>query len=419
MHDLAAAEHQQLPGQRRGALGGAADLVDVLADRRVLVELVARERDAGEDHRQQIVEVVGDTAGELADALQALCLSEAVLELGAVALGAATVGQVRRDRADRGDVTVGVEQRELDEQQLVFLAGAGGAQRQLGLARLAGAHDLALEVVVGRIDPIERQRLGGGAAQDGVRLDTDRVLEAAVDEQEALARVLDGDQRRRVVDDRLQPLLAGAALGLGAAALAEVDQLDEEVERALAVAVHQRDVRQQVQHAPVGVHHALLDRVAAAAAGEQLAHQRTVELGVLGVAQRAERRRAQVGLGAAGHLRERAVQAQPAAFEVDERHADRRVVERAPEELLGGAQRVLDAARLGDVLAGPVDGDGMSFGVVGDLAAGVHEAHIAVGAQDPVVQAPGVAVGDTLLDRPRDAGTILGVHALQVACPAL
>ena len=73
--------------------------------------------DAGQDHRQQVVEVVRDAARELADALQALGLGEALLELGALALGAAAVGEVRRDRADRRDLAVGVEQRELHEQE--------------------------------------------------------------------------------------------------------------------------------------------------------------------------------------------------------------------------------------------------------------------------------------------------------------
>ena len=358
VHDLAAAEHQQLARERGGALGGAADLVDVLAHGRELVQLVAGERDAGQDHRQQVVEVVGDAAGELADALQALGLREALLELGAVALGAAAVGEVRRDRAHRGDVPVGVEQRELHDEQLLLLAVVPRRGRVTSAWRVSPVRMTSRSSSSSAPSTRPgRQRLGGGAAEDGVGVHADGLLVAAVDEQEALARVLDGDQRGRVVDDRLQALLAGALLGLGAAALAEVDQLDEEVQRALAVAVHQRDVREQVQHAPVGVHHPLLDRVAAPASREQLADQRPVEVDVLGMAERRERRRAQVGLGAAGHLRQRAVQAQPAALEVDQRHADRRVVEGAAEELLGGAQRVLDAARLGDVLARAVDDD--------------------------------------------------------------
>ena len=82
---------------------------------------------------------------------------------------------------------------------------------------------------------------------------------------------------------------------------------------------------------------------------------------VVGMVEIGELHRAQLRLAAAEHLRDRAVQAQPAALEVDERHADRRVVERAAEELLGGAQRVLDAAALGDVLAGALDDRGAAL----------------------------------------------------------
>ena len=51
--------------------------------------------------------------------------------------------------------------------------------------------------------------------------------------------------------------LAGAPLGLGAAALGDVDELAEEVQRPLAVAVHERDVHERVDDVPVGVHVAL------------------------------------------------------------------------------------------------------------------------------------------------------------------
>ena len=68
-------------------------------------------------------------------------------------------------------------------------------------------------------------------------------------------------------------------------------------------------------------------------------------------------------------LSDRAVQSQPAAVKVDERHADRRIVERAAEELLGRAQGILHTARLGDVLAGPVHPGRLTPGVAHDLAA--------------------------------------------------
>jgi hypothetical protein len=78
----------------RGALGGVLDLLDVRVDRRparVLVgarevaDLLADERGVVEDDGEQVVEVVGDAAGELAEALQPLRLVQLALE--ALALG--------------------------------------------------------------------------------------------------------------------------------------------------------------------------------------------------------------------------------------------------------------------------------------------------------------------------------------------
>ena len=61
-----------------------------------------------------------DAARELADALQPLRLREALLELLALLLGAAALGDVRRDRADAADLAFAVEQRELDEHELAL-----------------------------------------------------------------------------------------------------------------------------------------------------------------------------------------------------------------------------------------------------------------------------------------------------------
>ena len=124
--------------------------------------------------------------------------------------------------------------------------------------------------------------------------------------------------------------------------------------------------------------------------------------------------RPQLRLAAAEHLRDGAVQAQPPALEVDERHPDRRVVERAAEQLLGGAQGVLDAAALGDVLARALDDRRAALLVADDLAAGVDHPQLAVGADDAVVEAPRPALGDGVLDHAGDARAVVGVDAVEV-----
>ena len=83
--DLPAREAEELPGQRRAALGGVADAAEVLVRRVVAFELGAGHLDVAEDGRQQVVEVVGDAAGEAADALHLLGLQE--LRFEPLALG--------------------------------------------------------------------------------------------------------------------------------------------------------------------------------------------------------------------------------------------------------------------------------------------------------------------------------------------
>ena len=269
---------------------------------------------------------MGDAARELADALHALGLGQALLELGAHLGVALAVGDVRGDGADRVDLAVGVAQRELDQEEVALLALAVG-RRSSPWPRAArrstdlGVHRLVPGDLVGRQDLVRRDARGlvGGHPED--------LLPAPVDQQVAVVEVLDEHERRRVVDDRLQALLAARAGGLGAPALGDVDELAQEVQRPLAVAVHQRHCT-SVDHVPVGVHVAL-DGVGAPAAVEQLLDERAVQPLVVRVAEVGQAHRPQVLLGAAEHLRDRAVHPQPAALEVDQGHADRGVVERA------------------------------------------------------------------------------------------
>ena len=73
-----AAEGQQLLRQRRRALAGLQDLADVAAQRVGARELVEHEQlRIADDHGEQVVEVVRDAAGELADGFHLLRLDEA------------------------------------------------------------------------------------------------------------------------------------------------------------------------------------------------------------------------------------------------------------------------------------------------------------------------------------------------------
>ena len=73
---VVAAEDEQLARQRRGALGRARDLGHVLGRRMVVAERLGHEVGVVEDHGQQVVEVVRDAAGELAERVHPLCALE-------------------------------------------------------------------------------------------------------------------------------------------------------------------------------------------------------------------------------------------------------------------------------------------------------------------------------------------------------
>ena len=83
LQHLASAEREQLPGEDGRALGGGRDLVELGLGGAV----AAFEQRLGvaADHGQEVVEVVGDAAGEPPDRLEPLRLAQLLLELLALA----------------------------------------------------------------------------------------------------------------------------------------------------------------------------------------------------------------------------------------------------------------------------------------------------------------------------------------------
>ena len=121
---LTAAEREQLLDQRGSAIGRPHQFfqrVVAVDDRRPVLDL--EKVGANDDHRQQIVEVVGDAAGQLADGLQPLCLTKLRFEIllaGAVDEKAARLQQFARlvelagsIRQDGHNATVATAQRKL------------------------------------------------------------------------------------------------------------------------------------------------------------------------------------------------------------------------------------------------------------------------------------------------------------------
>src|SRR6185503_12197567 len=81
--DLLAAEGEQLPGEGGGAVPGLEDLGDLAAGGVAVVEAGDHELGVADDDEQEVVEVVGDAAGEAADGLHLLGLAELLLEAAA------------------------------------------------------------------------------------------------------------------------------------------------------------------------------------------------------------------------------------------------------------------------------------------------------------------------------------------------
>ena len=97
LHRLAPAEGEQLPGERRRPLGRRDDVLENGAHVRRRQLGHERERGVALDDHEEIVEVVRDTAGELADRVHLLRLEELLLEL-------ALLGDVVAEYGDTGDL---------------------------------------------------------------------------------------------------------------------------------------------------------------------------------------------------------------------------------------------------------------------------------------------------------------------------
>src|SRR5215510_14030423 len=95
---LFAAERKDLPRELRRAFGRQADLAEVTPLTAARGQLLREQIGEPGDDREQVVEVVRDAAGKLADRLHLLGLSELSLELKSFG----DVANVEHDAANRG-----------------------------------------------------------------------------------------------------------------------------------------------------------------------------------------------------------------------------------------------------------------------------------------------------------------------------
>ncbi len=148
---LAAAEGEQVAGQRGGAVGGVDDRFEIAARRCSLRSARRQQFGRAADHGHQIVEIVGDAAGQLADRLQLLRLEERGARLLQLLLRPALLGDVAGDLGE-ADMTSLVVADRIDDDM--------GAEAGAVLAHAPG---LFLIFAVAQRGLERARRLAGGA----------------------------------------------------------------------------------------------------------------------------------------------------------------------------------------------------------------------------------------------------------------
>ena len=202
LQHLPPAEREQLLRQLGGAVGGALDLAEVARQLRVAVRALEQQRRVARDPGQQVVEVVGDTAREPAEALELLGVQELRLE-------ALPVGDVAHER----DVQAGQEVRS--RRRLGDDHGPVGPHRLPLLAHGAG-RDVLVPARPAPLRGARRQELVDLAADQVALGDADQLAAGRIDVDVAALVVGDEDRVERGVEDRAELLLVLAKRDLGA-----------------------------------------------------------------------------------------------------------------------------------------------------------------------------------------------------------
>ena len=175
--------------------------------------------------------------------------------------------------------------------------------------------------------------------------------EAAAGGEVTHAGVEHGDPCRRALDEQAEAGLAFGKRGGDPPALGDVlDDDNDPLRRTLGVAQQRRrdgGPAGAAVLAPV----AFLRRLNRNLASHQRLHVRKIGLPVIGMGDVLEPGREQFIARVAGDRAQLFVDAQAATIQADLGHADRRLLERRPEQVLGLPQRRGDAAFLGDVAA--------------------------------------------------------------------
>jgi len=193
---------EELLGQLAGALGGAADLIDIGALRRGQRLILEEQVRVAEHHEEQVVEVVRDAARERADRLQLERVTQLLLGLAQRLVGADPLGDIAREHHPR---LAALPLREVERADL---------HADLGpiFFQVAPAPRGAREVRVGDGMADEVRILGRPDVEDGHR---EKLLarvavvrqRRGVDLDEAQrGPLVDPDRQRRAIEEQPIPL---------------------------------------------------------------------------------------------------------------------------------------------------------------------------------------------------------------------
>ena len=124
--------------QLLGALGCLKDLVELALGLGIVLEIHAREFHVAEDGGQDIVEIVGDAAGQGADGLHLLGLDQLLFQLGLAFFGPNLGRDIEEDASQQVPLAVMLDGEFVDHQMAVFPVQADFAG---GIDGLAGFQD--------------------------------------------------------------------------------------------------------------------------------------------------------------------------------------------------------------------------------------------------------------------------------------
>ena len=206
IQEAAPRERQQVAGEVSAVHRRAKDGVDDLVGVRIVRQIRSQQLDVAEDDREDVVEVVRDAAGQLADGFHLLRSEQRFARLLQRLVRLLQLGDVVRDAVEAQNLSVLVAVDALRHEirlPRAALAGRDAFER----LRLPGGEHLTI-----RLEEAARGLFGiqleVALADDLGRRFSDEAGERLVDEDVTAVEILDEDRVGRRFDDRLQNVVA-------------------------------------------------------------------------------------------------------------------------------------------------------------------------------------------------------------------